>query len=80
MSAAQLLNPKAESRVGSHLNVQNTVTDPYAEARGSSPSKYIGGRRPAAGVIKESDRARLSGSHGIKVLASNLGPRGTLKM
>jgi hypothetical protein len=50
MSAAQLLNPKAESRVGYVEFGACGLANKYAEAWGSSESQHIGGRGPPAGL------------------------------
>lgn len=80
MSAAQLLNPKAESRVGSAFPAPQSIADNCVEAWGSSPGQHLGWRRPATGLMPLRSLDVLVLTLYRKVLASNLGPRGTLKM
>src|SRR6266480_201112 len=51
MSAAQLLNPKAESRVCIHTRPLNVCSDPIVETRRSLEGEYLSRRRLATGFI-----------------------------
>jgi hypothetical protein len=59
MSAAQLLNPKAESRASPLLLCICSRTNKHTEARGSSTRQHLRWRGPAAGMQRSQWRCNL---------------------